>query len=231
VAAINFRSATTAQGNTTNQAVTLPTILPGDQVFIIIGYQANGDTLSFSGAGSWFHAGTDAINGVSNGLGVYTTVSTDGSESGATTTFNFSVITKFAAIIASYSGVQYNTPFGLGTPQYAISNASSTTSATSPAVSPVPDSWVLEFFSSKSSTNASYSTPAGVTSRAQVFGTGGGAIDLALFDSNGTVSSGAGQTSTMGTSSAQKIAGTLVLNDRPGKRLAVRQAVNRAGVF
>ncbi|MDE2469287.1 MAG: hypothetical protein KGL35_11225 [Bradyrhizobium sp.] len=229
--AINFRSATSAQGNTTNQSVTMPTVVAGDVIILIVGWQATGATLSFSGAGNWQHIGTDEVNGTANVLATYYAVSTDGSESGAITTFNFTSIVKFATVIASYSGVKQGSPFALSTPQYAIYTTSNTTSATAPAESPVPNSWGLTFYSSKSSTNASYTTPAGLTSRAQVFGTGGGAIDLALFDTNGIVSSIGGQTSTMGTATAQKIAGTLVLNDKLAHRLQLGQAVNRAGVF
>jgi hypothetical protein len=64
-----------------------------------------------------------------------------------------------------------------------------------------------------------------------VFGVGGGAIDLALFDSNAYVTSAGGHTSTMGTATGNKVAVTIALNTAPAVPLRIMQAVNRAAVI
>ncbi len=230
MAVVGFRNATSAQGNpAVSQSFALPTILAGDWIALIIAWNTAG-TITLSGAGTWTHQGTDGLIAAQLEVALYTAISTDGSESGQNVTLNMSTTQKFAAVAASYSGVNLGNPIQSG-PTYANNTTSNTTSATSPSVSPVPSSMVLTAYTAKSSTNASYTTPAGTSSRQQVFGAGGGAVDLALFDTNGIVASGGGQTSTLGTATANKIAMTLVLNTAPAKSLILQQAVNRSSVF
>lgn len=231
MAAVGFRNATSAQGNPlASQSFALPTVVAGDLIGLLVGFQTTAG-VTISGAGTWTHQGTDGLVAAQVQLAFYTAVSTDGSESGANVTVNVGSQEKIAAIAFTYSGVALSGALANSSPLYATFTTSSTTSATTPSVSPVPASWVLEGFCSKSSTNASYTTPGGLTSRQQVFGSGAGAIDLALFDSNGIVSSAGGHTSTMGTATANKIAFTIVLNTAPAEPLRVFQAVNRAAVI
>lgn len=209
--AVAFHSATSAQGNpVTSLSFALPTISAGDVILLWVAWNTAA-AVTISGAGTWTHQGPDGLISGQLQMGLWTAVSAAGSESGQNVTINVGSQEKFAAVAASYSGVDNTTPLQSG-PTYATSTTGSTTSATSPSTSPSPSSWVLQAFTEKSTTNASYTTPSGTTSRQQVFGTGGGAIDLALFDSNAAVSSGGGQTTTAGTSATNHVAGTVVLN-------------------
>ncbi len=208
--AVAFRNATSAQGNPlTSQSFALPTIAAGDVVLLFVSWNTAG-AVTISGAGTWTHQGTDSVIAGQLEVGLWTAVSSNGSESGQNVTINVAAQEKIAAVAASYSGVDNTTPLQSG-PTYAQNTTSNTTSATAPSVSPSPAAWVLEGYASKSSTNASYTTPSGTTSRQQVFGAGAGSTDMALFDTNATTSSGGGQTSTLGTATANKIAVTVVL--------------------
>lgn len=234
MASVLFRNATTIQGNNTAQAFTLPTVLPGDFIVLGVGWvQGGGATISMTGTGNWIHQGVDSVIAAQMQMTLFTAISLDGSESGGSATINVSVAAKLACFCASYSGVNLANPLALSTPQYAQNTTSNTTSATSPSVSPVPGSLTIEAFTSKSSTNASYSatSPTSNSPRASVFGAGGGAVDMAMFDSNGPVTSGGGNTSTLGTATANKIAMSLVLNAAPARGLYVMQAVKRAAIY
>jgi hypothetical protein len=177
VANVAFRNATSASGNpAASQAFALPTILAGDWIGLVVAWNAAG-TISISGAGTWTHQGTDALIAAQLTVALYTAISTDGSESGQNVTINVSTTEKFAAVAASYSGVNLGNPIQSG-PTYATFTTSNTTSATSPSVSPVPAAMVIECFSSKSSTNTGYSgIPGALSNRQQILGSGGGAVD------------------------------------------------------
>jgi hypothetical protein len=209
--AVAFHNATSAQGNPlTSQSFALPTISAGDVILLWVSWQPTG-AVTISGAGTWTHQGTDSLIAGQIQVGLWTAISASGSESGQNVTINVAAQEKFSAVAMSYSGVDNSTPLQSG-PTYAQNTTSNTTSATAPSVSPSPAGWVLEGYAAKSSTNASYTTPSGTTSRQQVFGSGSGACDFAVFDTNAAVSSGGGQTSTLGTATSNKVAVTVVLN-------------------
>jgi hypothetical protein len=230
VAAVSERNATSVAGNNTLQTLTLPTVLPGDLIVVGASFvQTGAITFSLSGAGTWTHQGTDSVIAGQLQMACYTAISTDGSESGATLNGNLSALLKLAMFAGSYSGVNLGNPVASVT--YAQNTTSNTTSATSPSASPVPASMVLEAFTSKSTTNTSYTTPGGTSLRTSVFGTGGGAVDIMLVDSNGEVSSAGGHTTTESIATGNKIAMTVVLNTALARSLRVTQAVNRAAVI
>ena len=84
-----------------------------------------------------------------------------------------------------------------------------TASHTAPAVA-VADggSWVVSFWSDKSSTTTTWTLPAGVTQRDQTIGTGGGHVTAALADSSGPVATGTypARTATVGATASGKAA-------------------------
>jgi hypothetical protein len=67
-------------------------------------------------------------------------------------------------------------------------------------------SWVVSFWSDKSSSTTGWTRPAAVTGRDQVIGTGGGRVSAALADSGGTVTTGTypAQTATVGATASGK---------------------------
>ena len=67
-------------------------------------------------------------------------------------------------------------------------------------------SWVVSFWSDKSSSTTAWTLPSGVTQRDQTIGTGGGRVTAAIADSNGSVPTGTypAQTATVGTTASGK---------------------------
>ncbi len=84
---------------------------------------------------------------------------------------------------------------------------SSTASHTAPAVTVTNGgSWVVSFWSDKSSSTTTWTLPSGVTQRDQTIGTGGGHVTAAIADSNASVASGTypAQTATVGATASGK---------------------------
>jgi len=84
---------------------------------------------------------------------------------------------------------------------------SSTASHTAPAVNVANGgSWVVSFWSDKSSSTTAWTLPGDVTQRDQTIGTGGGRVTAAIADSNTTVASGTypAQTATVGATASGK---------------------------
>jgi len=94
------------------------------------------------------------------------------------------------------------------------SATSTGTSHTAPAVSGlVSGTWVVSYWTDKSSTTSLWTLPGGVTQRATVYGSSGGAISAALGDSNGAVSgSYPAQTATTNVSSGAAVQWTIALS-------------------
>ena len=82
-----------------------------------------------------------------------------------------------------------------------------TASHTAPAIA-VTDagSWVVSFWSDKSSSTTAWTLPGGVTQRDQTIGSGGGHVAAALADSNGPVATGTNpaRTATVGPTASGK---------------------------
>jgi PKD repeat protein len=80
---------------------------------------------------------------------------------------------------------------GSQAPVTAVTADSNVTSHTAPAVAVASGgSWVVSFWSDKSSTTTAWTLPGGVTQRDQDIGTGGGHVTAAIADSNGAVATG-----------------------------------------
>jgi len=83
----------------------------------------------------------------------------------------------------------------------------STASHTAPAVSVANGgSWVVSFWSDKSSSTTTWTLPSGVTQRDQTIGTGGGHVTADIADSNAGLASGTypAQTATVGATASGK---------------------------
>lgn len=88
--------------------------------------------------------------------------------------------------------------FGLG------QNGTTNTSNPCTIVGTATAQWVTYMFSERSTTNASYAAITGLTQRGTAFGTGGGAVDLGVYDTNGTISGTIpNRTAVAGTTSSQ----------------------------
>jgi hypothetical protein len=124
-------------------------------------------------------------------------------DAGAPVTAAVSSAGPVAAQLVDYRGVSVATPVTSG------ASDSSTATHTAPAI-PVTaaGSWVVSFWSDKSSTTTAWTLPATVTARDQVIGTGGGRVTAALGDSNATVAIGTypARTASVGATASGKAA-------------------------
>jgi hypothetical protein len=124
------------------------------------------------------------VNG-SMELTVFSRVATAG-DSGTTVTVPLAASAKVDLRFADYSGVAGDAPV------LAVNVDSSTASHVTPAVTVAdPGSWVLSFWSDRTSNDTVWSLPASVTARSTGYGTGGGRVDATIGDSNGVVATGA----------------------------------------
>lgn len=117
---------------------------------------------------------------------------------------------KYAAVAFRYTGGD-----GVSAPSCGFTGAPNGVSNTN--IGPAPTgslptaSWFAEVYAVRSTTNTTYGVIAGRTNRAKVFGSGGGASDITLYDSGGDASGTVGgDTGAAGTGGSWGI-GALIL--------------------
>lgn len=208
---ISFVSASSAPGNNTAQAITLPatTILAGDLIVIFNGVANGGTDYTFSAVTSGYTASTQWSDDLSTSgqQGAMWWKTAVGGEQSSSFSVTASTASKYCLIAAVYRGV---TSFSLTT---GTDGTGTVTAHTSPTIASVsPTGWVVEWYSIRSTTNTTYSTPTGTTLRKSDFGSGGAASDGLLVDSNGNVSSGGGHTTNSLQSSSRGVNASLVLH-------------------
>lgn len=210
---IAFVGATSlANGSTTAPQVTLPSGIGAGNIITIFVGVANGGTAvtitpppGYTTLAAW---GSEAV-GVNGQQGKVYWKRATGIESSTTLTFTLSAATKSSItsyVVSDASGGIVPTIVTGTDPQ------TSSTSHTAPLSGTLTNpGWVAEWYSIKSSTNATYTTPAGTTLRTSAFGSPSGTSDALLVDYNGNVSSGGGGTTTSGTASTYGVSATLLL--------------------
>jgi PKD repeat protein len=101
-----------------------------------------------------------------------------------TVTFGGSSV-KGSVVIADYSNVSNSTPIEA----QANATSTNTNTHTAPALSGLTaGTWVVSYFTDKSTTTTAWTTPASETKRIDAYGTSGGAISALVADSGAAVS-------------------------------------------
>jgi hypothetical protein len=130
------------------------------------------------------------------------------SDASSSVTVGFSAAVKAEVTVADYTNTS-------GSPIEAeLSSVGANTSThTTPAVSGLTSgSWVVSFWTDKSTTTSSWTPPAGVTQRSAVYGSGSAAVSALLADSGSGVSgSYPGQTATTNATSGSAAQWTIAL--------------------
>ena len=108
-----------------------------------------------------------------------------GSDPGATVTAAVSSAGPITAQLLDYSNVGSAAPVSAG-----ASDVNVTSHSTSPVAVAGAGSWVVSFWSDKSTTTTAWTLPAGVTQRDQTIGTGATRVTAVLADSDGPVVTG-----------------------------------------
>ena len=122
-------------------------------------------------------------------------------DAGSTVTASVTSAGPIAIQLVDYSNVSSSTPVTAG------ASDSSVSSHTAPAVAVANGgSWVVSFWSDKSSSTTAWALPSGVIQRDQTIGTGGGRVTAAIADSGGGVPSGTypAQTASVGVTASGK---------------------------
>lgn len=167
----------------------------GDELLFIIAYNA-ADTLT--PPSGWTQIVNIQTSSATVGLWVGWKIAVAADVGGATYTASCSGNVKSATTILAYPG-------GTGIGEVEVFQDASGTTHVAPALTTMvagSTSWALSIHAERSTTNASWTTPAGSTSRATVIGSGGGAVSMQVEDSNAGTSVWAAKTSTASIASA-----------------------------
>jgi myo-inositol-hexaphosphate 3-phosphohydrolase/alpha-tubulin suppressor-like RCC1 family protein len=132
------------------------------------------------------------------------------SDAGSTVTLALSGMSKTSLQLVAYRGVGTGSFVDV---TFATSTSSSTSRSAPATTVATSGSWVVSYWADRSSSDRTWTAPAGVAVRGTTYGTGGGRVSSLLADSGGPLSSGtyAARSATTSASSAQGIGATLVL--------------------
>jgi PKD repeat protein len=173
---ISFGGAAQVDGSGTSQTVTVPNAAgTGDALLMFVSYAST--SITTSTPSGWTLAGTTTASNLTTKVYAKTATGTDG---GSTVTATFSATVKASVVVADYSNAALPV-------QSAVSaTAANTATHVAPALSGLAaGSWVVSYFTDKSTTTSAWTDPAGLSRRSVVFGTAGGAISALLDDSAG----------------------------------------------
>jgi PKD repeat protein len=202
---IGFVGANTYDNSGASGSVTIPAATSsGDTLLLFESH--NSTSVTATAPAGWTQVGT--TTSASNLRSAVYEKTATGADAGSSATVTFSASVKAQLTVADYKNVS-TTPI-----EAAQSNTSGAgTSHTTPAISGLTaGTWVLSFWTDKSTTTTAWTPPAGVTKRSDVYGTAGGAVSALLADS-GTGVSGSypAQTATTNVSSGSSVQWTVAL--------------------
>jgi hypothetical protein len=174
---IQFVAQSAANGSTATPSVTAPAgISAGDQEFLFVTAGTAGVTTSApTGLGGW-HQVAQQTNGAIQST-VFERTATAG-DSGTVVSVPLAAAAKSDLQFVDYSGVAPDAPV------LTSGGDVNSTSHVAPAVSvATPGSWVLSYWSDRTSNTTAWALPGGMTGRGASYGTGGGHIDSVVADS------------------------------------------------
>jgi PKD repeat protein len=175
-AAISFVGGATFDGNGTVAKVTVPAATnTGDTLLLFESHASTGTSTAPAG---WTLVGsTSKTNLVTN---VYRKQAAAGDAS-SSVTVTYPATVKASLVVADYRNTAAS-PI-----ETSVSSVSTTVHSTPALTGLTAGTLVVSYWTDKSTTNSAWTTPAGVTKRADVYGTAAGADSALLADSNGPV--------------------------------------------
>jgi PKD repeat protein len=201
-----FVAANESNSNTNNAKVTVPNgTQAGDGMVLIASWNSSNVSVTSAPAGWTLVDSQSAANMEGQ---VYRRTAT-GADAGSTVALGLSGYAKTALTVAVYRGAASGS-FLAATGATAASGTARVAPAASVATS---GSWVLSYWSDKSSATSSWNAPGAVSVRSQTFGSGGGRVSSLLADSGAPVSAGTSpaRTATSDASGNNAVMWTLVL--------------------
>ena len=192
-APISFAAAADSHTNSgTSISVTTPQAVQAGDTELLYVTTSNATANAISTPAGWTQVTTQ--NSLPLQAAVFEKTAT-ASDAGSAVTTSVSSAGPISAQLADYANVGGSSPVTTGA---ADANTASHTAPSVPVTA--AGSWVVSFWSDKSSSTTVWTLPGTVTQRDQSIGTGGGHVAAALADSGGTVASGTypAQTATVG---------------------------------
>jgi PKD repeat protein len=182
--AIAYVGTDASDANTTSASVTVPpAVRPGDGLLLAL--TLNDTTVTVTPPAGWQQVDTQT-----NGTAVSTVwqrVAAAG-DAGTTVSVGTSAFAKAALRILAYRGTSGAAPVASVAK---AADPAATTSHPAPAVSvATAGSWVVSYWSDKSSATTAWTAPVGVTARGTSIGSGSGRVTSLTADSGGTVPTG-----------------------------------------
>ena len=170
--------------NTTNATVTVPAaVQAGDGLLLTL--TSNDSTKTITPPAGWQQVGTQTVGTAVSTIWQRVAVAAD---AGHTVSVGLSDFAKVNLRVLAYRGTNLTAPVATATK---TGDAATTTSHKSPtATVSTAGSWVVSYWSDKSSTTGAWSAPTGVTGRGTSIGSGSGRVTSLVADSGGTVSTG-----------------------------------------
>jgi PKD domain/Domain of unknown function (DUF5122) beta-propeller len=211
VADIGFRGAVSASGNLRAVSVQVPSsVQVGDAMILSLSQSTSRAISEPTGGGTWLRIGAQVGNRDEITTTLWQRVAEAG-DAGSTVTITLDGFAKVVLALAAYTGTDQSAP--VLTSASSAETVSRTTHTTPEASASVPGSWVLSYWTDKSSTTQDWTEPAGEQVRVEDFAPGSGHVSLLLSDSNGPVAEGtrAGITATADSASSKAVMWTLVL--------------------
>ena len=170
--------------NTTNATVTVPSsVHAGDGLLLTM--TCNDSTKTIRPPSGWQQVGTQTVGAAVST--VWQRVAGAG-DAGSTVSVGLNDFAKVNLRVLAYRGTSQTAPVAVATK---AGDPANTTSHPTPTASvSASGSWVVSYWSDKSSVTGAWTAPAGVTDRGTSIGSGGGRVTSLVADSGGTVPTG-----------------------------------------
>ena len=181
---IQFVGTDVYNANTKNATVTVPAAAQaGDG--LVLSLTLNDPNMTVTPPSGWQQVGTQTNGTAVSTLWQRVATATD---AGATVSVGVSDFAKANLRVLAYRGTGPTAPVASATK---TADPANTTSHTSPAATvSAAGSWVVTYWSDKSSVTGAWTAPGGVTTRGTSIGTGAGRVTSLVADSGGTVPTG-----------------------------------------
>jgi PKD repeat protein len=181
---IDYVGTDVSNTNTTNAAVTIPaSVQAGDG--LVLAFTDNDSTRTVTPPAGWQQVGTQTVGTAVSTIWQRVAVAGD---AGHTVSVGLSDYAKVNLRVLAYRGTNATAPVAVATK---TGEPATTTSHTSPtATVAAAGSWVVTYWSDKSSATLAWTAPNGVTSRGVSIGSGSGRVTSLTADSGGTVPTG-----------------------------------------
>jgi PKD repeat protein len=170
--------------NTTNATVTVPSaVQAGDGLLLTL--TSNDSTKTITPPSGWQQVGTQTVGTAVSTVWQRVAVAAD---AGHTVSVGLSDYAKVNLRVLAYRGTSLTAPVATATKAVDAATGTSHTSPT--ATVSAAGSWVVSYWSDKSSVTGAWTTPSGVTGRGTSIGSGSGRVTSLVADSGGTVPTG-----------------------------------------